>query len=106
MRKLHVATVPLLVVATVALAQESASPTINALDINIERVEFRVDRADGGCHMTAIATVQSPSIEPHYLRTEYAYNGNRCRNLKEDALLAVKRDMRRVGVLIGDGGTP
>lgn len=104
----------LIIIATclagVAIAQESAGPIINAVDIDIRGVEFRTaltdQNQDGGCWMVAIATVRSPSIEPHYLRTEYQRTRQFCQNLRDDALLAVKKDMRRVGVLIGDGGTP
>lgn len=95
----------LLVVSAVAFAQ-NATVQINEGDVVTDGVRIRFSATDGGCSLTAYGSVQSPSVSPAYSPTEYPYNGARCRNLRDDALLAMKRDMRRANVAIGDGGVP
>lgn len=89
----------------VAVYAQDASMQLNDVDINPEHAEVFVLQ-DGGCNVVAYATIQFPSIEPNYSKSQYAFNGARCTTVKNAILTAAKRDMRNAGVLIGDGGVP
>lgn len=96
------------VVAGIALAQ-NATVQINEVDVllGVEHIRFvNGPGTDGGCFMVAYGAVQSPSVAPQWAVSEYQLSGASCRNMRADGLLAIKRDMRRANVAIGDGGVP
>lgn len=82
-----------------ALAQDR---TLTVREVDVAPQYGVVDiRSDGGCALTAFAVVSSPSIEPHFTRSQYIFNGARCTTVKAAIIQAAKNDLG-----VGDGTAP
>lgn len=82
-----------------ALAQDR---TITVREVDIQPTAANISiRTDGGCVLTAYATVSAPSVEPVYSRSQYDFNGPRCTTVKAAIVRAAKLDLS-----VGDGTAP
>lgn len=87
------------VFAVVAVAQDRTI-TVREVDVAPRKAEVDV-LADGGCMLTAYATIAAPSVEPRFARSQYVFNGPRCAMVKNAIITAAKKDLA-----VGDGSDP
>lgn len=88
-----------LAIAVAAFAQDRTI-TVREVDVAPRKAEIDV-LADGGCLLTAYATISAPSVEPVISRTQYAFNGARCTTVKNAITQAAKNDLG-----VGTGAAP
>lgn len=86
-------------VAALAVAQDRTI-TVREVDVSPRRAEVEI-LSDGGCVFTGFADVSAPSVEPHYVRAQYPFNGARCTTVKNAIVTAAKKDLG-----CGDGSAP
>lgn len=99
MRTFALVLVALAFAAGIAIAQDR---TITVREVDVAPRAAMVDvLPDGGCVLTAFATVASPSIEPVFTRSQYVFNGARCTTVKNAIITAAKKDLG-----CGDGSLP
>jgi hypothetical protein len=99
MRMKRAIAVGLVLGAVFALAQVR-TVTVREVDILPRKAEVDI-RPDGGCLLTAYATVVLPSIEVPAIHAQYAFNGARCTAVKDAIVKAAKKDLG-----VGDGTDP
>lgn len=90
--KLRNVLVPLFTLLAVASMAQDRGMTVREVDVLPRKAEVDV-LADGGCMLTAYATVAPPSVEPHHSRSQYAFNGARCTTVKNAIVTAAKKDL-------------
>lgn len=82
-----------------ALAQDRTI-TVREVDVLPRAAEVHI-LPDGGCMLTAYATVVSPSVEPTHTRAAHPFNGPRCTTVKNAIVTAAKKDLG-----VGSGADP
>ena len=89
-----------LVSLSLVSAAQDRTITVREQDVQPRKAEVDI-LPDGGCMLTAYATVVSPSVEPVFTRSQYVFNGSRCTTVKAAIVTAAKKDMQ-----CGDGSLP
>lgn len=84
---------------SIAVAQDRTI-TVREVDVAPRKAEIEV-LVDGGCLLTAYATISPPSVEPVMFRSQYAFNGARCTTIKTAIVQAAKNDLQ-----VGTGAAP